>query len=244
MKRRVFLKSAGLAAVGVSAAGSAPRAAEKADQARRLAVFLAGNGPLAEAIAAALAGKWNVRIGSPEASAPEALDAALEGVDAVVNLNAPLAGAADAVLIDFRTRGAYSLLQAAVRRGVRQFVHLSSIDIMKGYDDRYQVAEDWRPVPAGDAGGISLYLAEFTCREFAREGKLNVAVLRLGNVAASDVAETTARTLEVQSARDGSGLGAWSVFHIVGEAESGRFPIAKAKRLLGYAPSGRSESQP
>ncbi len=240
MKRRVFLKSAGLAAVGVTAAGSAPRAAEKADQAQRPAVFLAGNGPLAQAIAAVLAGKWNVHIGTADASTPEAL----EGVDAVVNLNAPPAGAADAALIDFRTRGAYGLLQAAVRRGVRQFVHLSSIDIMKGCDDRYQVAEDWRPVPAGDAGGLSLYLAEFTCREFAREGKLNVAVLRLGNVAASDVAETTARTLEVQSARDGSGLGAWSVFHIVSEAESGRFPIAKAKRLLGYAPKGGSESQP
>lgn len=243
MKRRVFLKSAGLAAVGVSAAGSAPRAAEETRQSRRPTVFLAGNGPLAQAIAAALAGKWNVHIGGPEASAPEALDAALEYAGAVVNLNAPPAGAADAALIDYRTRGTYSLLQAASRRGVRQFVHLSSIDIMNGHDDRYQVTEDWRPAPGGDAEGLSLYLAEFTCREFAREGKLNVAVLRLGNVAASDVAETTARTLEAQSARDGSGLGAWSVFHLVSEAESGRFPIARAKRLLGYAPKGGSESQ-
>jgi len=75
--------------------------------------------------------------------------------------------------IDDCTRVTYSLLQAAVQEGVRQVVYLSSLAMMVGYDEAFQVDEDWPPIP-GDSLGLAEYLGEYVCREFAREGKLSV----------------------------------------------------------------------
>jgi nucleoside-diphosphate-sugar epimerase len=51
-----------------------------------------------------------------------------------------------------------------------------------GYNESFEVDEEWRPLPTIASAGLSDHLGEFTCREFSREGKLNVVVLRLGNI--------------------------------------------------------------
>ena len=54
----------------------------------------------------------------------------------------------------------------------------------------WTVAESWRPRPSVDSFVLSKHLGEFTCREFARERKLNVTCLRLGNLVTAETAAT------------------------------------------------------
>jgi hypothetical protein len=71
--------------------------------------------------------------------------------------------------------------RAVVDQGVRGIVYLSSLRMMSGYDKSFQIGEGWRPLPTSASGGLSDYLGEFVCREFAREGMdaiVNLSVVR------------------------------------------------------------------
>lgn len=161
-------------------------------------------------------------------------------------------------MIDHRTRGTYNLLQAAAKQGAASCVYLSSLNMLEGYDARFGVEEDWRPLPTPAAGGLPHYLGEFVCREFAREKKLRVVVLRLGEVMSAaataagrketawvdplDVALAVSRALEKlasDASRDG---GYWSVFHILSRTASARFPLRKARDVLGYESQSGGEA--
>ena len=146
----------------------------------------------------------------------------------------------------------YNLLQAAAQEGVKHLVYLSSLAVMTGYPEDLAVDEDWRPLPKGDSPGLAEYLGEVVCREFAREGKVHVVVLRLGKVvqaegtaeqpfqplwvAQADVVHAVSLALSAQLNKNGPRLGAWSVFHILSGSRRVRYSIDKARRLLGYRP--------
>jgi len=169
----------------------------------------------------------------------------VRGLDAVVHVAEPLPGDSEEQQIDYLTRCTYNLCAAAVAEGVRRVVLLSTLDVMTAYDEQFTVTERWRPKPTAAAPILAKHLAEFTCREFAREHKLDVAVLRLGRVvqadkvvsqpfdplwvAEADVAQAVERTLTVNTGR-------WGVFHIGSDAAAARFSVTKAKSGLGYAP--------
>ena len=154
--------------------------------------------------------------------------------------------------IDNRTRGTYNLLRAAAAQGVRQIVTLSSLCLMTGHDQTFEVDEDWRPPPIVEAGGLSDHLCEFICREFAHEGQLNIIVLRVGNVIQGeslngtmpdplqvdprDVAQAVRRSLALLFTRREADGGYWSVLHIRSKSPRSRFSIRKAARTLGYQP--------
>jgi nucleoside-diphosphate-sugar epimerase len=219
---------------------------------------------LARIIAAELKADYHVRLTAPvRLEAPyEFVKSALEhggptslavrGLDAIVHVAEPLPDANEAEEIDYRARCTYNLLQAAVREGVQSVVYLSSLRIVDSYDKSYQVDEDWRPLPTSASGGLSDCLGEFTCREFAREGRLNVIVLRLGHVASAealpeeasgsawvdprDVAQAVSSALAKLLADWAAIGGRWSVFHVLSRSRSSRFPIHKASRILGYRP--------
>jgi nucleoside-diphosphate-sugar epimerase len=176
----------------------------------------------------------------------------VRGMDCVVHLAEPPAEATDSQRIDHRTRLTYHLLQAAQQGQVRLVVYLSSIKLLDGYPQEFSPREDWRPLPGGDAELLSHYLGEFTCREFAREGKLRVVVLRLGTVILAedvrdrafdplwvdrrDVVQAVRGAVETGLARESPALPAWSVFHIVSDSTRSRFSVAAAKRMIGYHP--------
>ena len=146
----------------------------------------------------------------------------------------------------------YDLLQAAAQEGVKHLIYLSSLAVMTGYPEDLAVDEDWRPLPKGDSPGLAEYLGEVVCREFAREGKVHVVVLRLGKVVQAegttgqpfdllwveqaDVVQAVSLALSAQLDKNGPRLGAWSVFHILSGSRRVRYSIDKAKRLLGYRP--------
>ena len=259
MKRRCFLQQAGAMLTGATAAAAVDERGllqhDTAPNDRRPTVLLTSpESELGQALADALGEPFDIRPAGGPLFRDEngALERLLQGVRAVIHVAQPDAAVAGGALIDRRGRGTYDLLTTAAAKGVELVVYLSSLRIMAGYDPSFQVAEDWRPVPNSDPDQLSHYLAECTCREFAREGKVRAVVLRLAEVvrdaaqredgfeppwvAQADAVQAVRRTLEVHFNVDAAALRAWNVLHIAADVPGGRFPVTRAKRVLGYRP--------
>lgn len=179
----------------------------------------------------------------------ETCDALVAGKDAIVHVAEPLPIDDEFAQIDFFTRRTYNLLWAASRAQLRRVVLLSSLSLMAAYDERYIVHEHWRPRPHTAAPILGRHLCEWTCREFAREHKLHVVVLRLGNVTNAGVTLTSTVGLPTEDAHVDArsaahaveraltaDLDIWSVFHILADSPNPRFPITEAQQRLGYQP--------
>lgn len=259
MKRRTFLQQAGAVLTGTTVAAAAegeqPHPKGKTQQTQRPTVVLTSpESRLGKALAAALGKQYTLRLADGPLFRDEngALERLLEDVDAIVHLSQPADAERASDLLDRRGRGTYDLLTVAAAKGVGLVVYLSSLEIMAGYDPSFQVAEDWRPVPTPQPEQLSHYLAECACREFARERKLRAIVLRLGEVvpvealhanpaeppwvAQTDAVAAVRLALETQLGESGAAMPSWNVLHIAADVPGGRFPVARAKRMLGYQP--------
>lgn len=169
----------------------------------------------------------------------------VRGLDAIVHVAEPLPTDNEYQQIDYLTRCTYNLCLAATAEGVKRLIYLSTLDLMTAYDPNYTVNERWKPRPPTHAPVLAKHLGEFTCREFAREHKLAVVVLRLGKVVrAEQVAGQPVDPLWVDQ-RDviqavnlalTAELPRWSIFHIGADSTQARFSVAAAKRMLNYAP--------
>jgi hypothetical protein len=226
--RRVFLKT--VAAAG-GASGTLLAAGKKSSSTKN--VLVAGpESPRVKEIVASLGIGYRVRHTPFPDAAETAIGDLLQGVEALVLLPGLGHRASLAERIDACTRSVYDVLQAAVAHEVRQVVYLSTLAMMNAYGPEFQVDEEWRPRP-GDRDGLPEYLGEFVCREFAREGKLGVVVLRLGELSPSDAGQAVRRAMDAQLADAGPRLGTWSVVHIH-SGGSPRFPLKRAEKLLGF----------
>jgi hypothetical protein len=281
MKRRDFLQKTGIAVAGGAGAlaeadpcdgaladGRLERA-EAADQRKRVLITAAAS-QLARMIATELNSGYQIRLTGPEEMRSEhefvkselgddeTTLLAVRGADVIVHVAAPLDSADESEQIDHRTRCTYNLLVAASRQGVRRLVYLSSLRMITACDPRFEVDEDWRPLPTTSSGGLSHYLGEFTCREFARTGDMDVIVLRLGNAAegespaaqpvdplrldSRDAVQAVSRAVSVLAGRNAVSNRTWSVYHIQSESPDARFSVRRAKKSLRYQPrSGGSE---
>lgn len=176
----------------------------------------------------------------------------VRGMDAMVHVAEPDPADTGPQYLDYVTRGTYNLLWAAAHEGVGRVVYLSTLDLMTAYEPEYEVTERWRPRPSPEPRLLGKYLGESVCREFARERRLTVVVLRLGvpvtvtgagqndlhplAIAADDVAAAVDRALtaEVQP---------WSVIHVQGDFPGARFAIGDARRMLGFSPAPLAAAQ-
>lgn len=146
--------------------------------------------------------------------------------------------------IDYQTRCTYNLLMAAVAEGVKHFVYASTLRLFEQHGEDWTVTESWRPRPSVDSFVLSKHLGEFTCREFGREGKIDVTCLRLGTLITSDAAETAdydSMWLEMNDAVAAfrctlESSSSWRIFHIQSEFPGSRFSIGKAKGHLKFEP--------
>ena len=146
--------------------------------------------------------------------------------------------------IDYQTRCTYNLLMAAVAEGVKHFIYASTLRLFEQHGEDWTVTESWRPRPSVDSFVLSKHLGEFTCREFGREGKIDVTCLRLGNLITADATETAdydSMWLEMndavaafQGALESSA--SWQIFHVQSEFPGSRFSIGKAKGHLKFEP--------
>ena len=172
----------------------------------------------------------------------------VRGMDAIVHVAEPLPTDDHLQRIDYLTRCTYNLCMAADAEGVKRLVYLNSLDVMGAYEPNYLVNESWRPQPTTAAPLLGKHLGEVTCREFAREVKLEVISLRLGNVVQSNRSTgTNAMWLDERDAVQAVGLALtadlprrWSVFHIQHKANDARFSIRLAEEQLNFVPQYNS----
>lgn len=109
----------------------------------------------------------------------------VRGMDAVIHVDAMADGADAGAQIDQSTRCTYNLLMAAAAEGVKRVVYLSTLELMAAYDG-FLYDSRWRPQPTTAPPILTKFLGESTCKEFAREGKVAVTVLRLSPDASAE----------------------------------------------------------
>ena len=188
-----------------------------------------------------------------------ATDDLVRGVDAIVHWGGtdPDANASDR--LDDAAYRTYNLLRSASDVGVPRVVYLSSLGVMQGYPEEYTVTERWRPEPTTSLDDLSYHLGEYVCREFAREQRLTVVCLRLGDIAwdgepkssSSLLVEDTVRAVELALA---SKVGDdhrwtllpdpfdWQLYHVQSAVPNARFATGAARAGMGFESVLEAES--
>ena len=181
-------------------------------------------------------------------------DELVRGMDAIIHPGEVDPKATVSDQLDFQMRCTYNLLWAAAKEGVSRFVYLSSLRVMDGYDEGLAVTERWRPLPGVDVPVLCYHMGEYVCREFARERKIDVVCLRLGDVTRETSSAASPSTLYVDDAvqaveraltYEATG---WDIFHIQSAVPNPRYlsgqPWWSADEFpptsLGYTPNRRS----
>ena len=230
-------------------------------------LITAGASALAHDLAETLAAEHDVRL-TDVADAPgpwpftrcalghdAETDRLVAGVDALVHLAAlhsenPASKSEDAEsaanrLLDYHTRRTYNLLLAASAAGVSRCVYASSLALFANCDENWAIDEQWRPRPSTEPPVLARHLGEFVCREFAREGRIPITCLRLGNLgeagaSAPPPADPTRLAHDDAVRAFARALAAppepWAVYHIQSEFPGARFSTAKARDGLGFTP--------
>jgi uronate dehydrogenase len=252
VNRRRFLATGGLA-------GAAPLVSAQAPKAKSI-LITCGAGRLAQALAVGLKETWSIRLTERAPIRGEhefvqcalghdsATDEVVRGVEAIVHVAEPLPEETPEQQIDFLTRCTYNLLWAAAEAKVPRIVFLSTLELMTGYEPSYTVSENWLPLPSMTTIVMAKHLGEYVCREFAREGKTQIVVLRLGKVVrAGEVKDQPTDALWVEerdvahavSSSLTAKLNIWQVFHIQADSPGARFSVRRARAALGYRPQFR-----
>ena len=181
----------------------------------------------------------------------EATNDLVRGMDVVIHPGQVDAGIPVSDQLDGGMRCVYNLVRAAAEEGVPRFIFLSSLAVMGRYDEYHAVTERWLPAPTTETDVLCFHLGEFICREFAREHKIEVVCLRLGDLAdeAGAPASTSAlypvdavQAVEKALTADISegyadSRSYWAVFHIQSDVPNRRFLTATAETRLGFRPS-------
>lgn len=177
----------------------------------------------------------------------------VRGIEVIVHVGERLPGEDDEAYLDSITRGTYNLLWAAAQEGVRRVVFLSSLALMSAYDEDEIVTERWRPRPTKAMPVLGKYMGELVCREFAREHKLEVIVLRLGNLVKPDISVDESGDAMGLDRRDlvaavSAALDApapiWTVLHVQSRFRGARFSIEDAQRVLGIDGNAHGQMSP
>jgi nucleoside-diphosphate-sugar epimerase len=248
MNRRNFLQT-------TSIASAVPLAQAQAPKPKILITSGASN--LAQALAAGLKDTHSIRVTerAPVSTDQEFVESPLShdastnalvrGVEAIVHVAEPLPTDTAEQQIDLMTRCTYNLLWAASEEKIPRIVLLSTLELMTGYDPKFTVNENWRALPTDKPAVLSKHLGEYTSREFAREGRTQIAVLRVGKVVRADeVKDQTPDPMwveerDVLQAVSGAltaRLNSWQIFHIGHAGPRARFSVRRAQAALGYKP--------
>lgn len=154
--------------------------------------------------------------------------------------------------LNYNMHNTYQLLNLAVKNGVKRVIYLSTLHVMDQYSESFAVTENWRPVPSTDPHILGPYLGEVVCREFAREGKIEVILLRLGDLIDSvdsakpmsnsslyvdDAFQAIEKAFSVSMAHEYEDRSlTWLPFHIQSNVPNKRFLTDRAELLMNYKP--------
>jgi len=217
-------------------------------------LITSGTSALAQAVMASLPARYMLRVtdrvdgpglwAADLGHGPET-DALVAGMDAIVVVGEPLPGEGTGAYVDAMTRGVYNLLWAAHQARVQRVIYLSTLRLMDAHGVEYNVTERFRPRPTTDRDLMGKHLGEYVCREFAREHKLTVVALRVGEVVDPEGAgvppadSTWIAPQDVAAAVDAAlsaDVPRWSVVHVQGAQTGARYPIGDAQKVLGFVP--------
>ena len=180
----------------------------------------------------------------------------VRGMDVVIHPGQVDAGIPVSEQLDGGMRCVYNLVRAAAEEGVPRFIFLSSLSVMGQYDEEYAVTERWLPSPSTETDVLCFHLGEFICREFAREHKIEVVCLRLGELAGDGDApgstsalyqEDAVQAVEKSLTSDISegyadSRSYWAVFHVQSDVPNRRFITDTAEARLGFRPSSSRQA--
>ncbi len=188
----------------------------------------------------------------------EDLYQAMEGMEGVAHLAWPMGkyeGCAPGENTDLGAgvRGTFHLLKAAAAQGVGRVVFQSTINITAPSWDNWRLCEEELPRPGVGGYTLGKTLAEEVCRSFTRVHPLSIAVIRFGGVftleepgrehAAPDQHGIPSSCVERRDIARAYHLALtrplpspFEVFHIFHQRPGDRFPIDKARRILGFEP--------
>lgn len=164
---------------------------------------------------------------------PEQVAALLQGAQALVHAlpyDPPLGTGieAEGEVLDLVARSTYNLVQAACQAGIKRMVLISQLSLLEAHPATYEVGPQWEPRPRPEGLALAPYLAELTCREICRLGRIEVRCLRLGaldapeGTSAADALKAVEEAL-TQERKEKRGYH-WSVHHV---ASAGRFAARK-----------------
>ncbi len=188
-----------------------------------------------------------------------ATDDLVRGVDVIVHWGGTNAAYSASDRLDDAAYRTYNLLRSASDAGVPRVVYLSSLDVMKGYPEEYTVTERWRPEPTTSVDDLSYHLGEYVCREFAREQRLSVVCLRLGDLvwdgepgsSSSLLVEDAVRAVELALTSSLSDDHRWTLlpdpfdwqlYHVQSAVPGARFATGAARSAMGFESVLEAES--
>jgi nucleoside-diphosphate-sugar epimerase len=189
-----------------------------------------------------------------------ALGNAMDGIDVVVHAamgshdEAPADGFAS--LYDVNVKSVHLTLRAAFRAGIGHAVYISSMSVFRELNGRR--LDESVPADATDPYGLTKRLGEQVCQAVATEWGRSVNVLRLAYPTRDEVWPAWGYRVppEVPNAADGTPIHAtaasdlaravlaaidyrngFEIFTISGDGSARLWSTAKARRLLGWAPT-------
>ena len=162
----------------------------------------------------------------------------VRGMDVVIHPGQVDVGLPVSEQMDGGMRCVYNLARAAAEEGVPRLILLSSLSVMGRYDEEYAVTERWLPAPTTEADVLCYHLGEFICREFAREHKIEVVCLRLGDLVGEDEPPASSSALYTSDAVQAvekaltadisegyaDSRSYWAVFHIQSDVPDRQVP--------------------
>ena len=207
----------------------------------------------AQVIANALAARHTLRLTDLPANAAGEIvasdlnhdagtDDLVAGIDAIINIGYQGQSGSATHLMDYHTRRMYNLLQAASDAGVKRYVNISTLRLYEDHEENLVVTERWRTDPsAEDIELLTAHLAEYVCKEFARDRLIQVVNLRLGwpFIGDSSASDTDTAAIShgligaaVEATLANNELGQWQDIHIQSRVDYQRFITNTAARLL------------
>ena len=154
----------------------------------------------------------------------------VHGIKAIVHSAEVIPDASPSDQLDYQMRCTYNLMWAASEMGVPRFIYLSSLSLMEGYNPEFAVTERWKTLPTTDLPVLCCHLGEFVCREFARERKIQVVILRLGEIPSNLSSESGTSALYMEDAVEAvdkaltADLSGWlDIFDIQSDVPNARF---------------------
>ena len=222
-----------------------------------------GKSSLAAALASRLSASYAVRltdvdggdgVSQCDLGHDSATDDLVRGIDAIIHIGYNAVDSGDpSELLDYHTRGTYNLLTAAAEAGVSRCVYLSTLRLLEDYEENLTVTEKWRSLPPSeDPLLLSCHLGEIVCKEFARDGLIDVVTLRLGfplvcsdrqaavdsgesaAVSIDDVFTTVERSLTAEIAH-------WQDIHVQSPVPRQRYLMHAAGELLQFPSASGTE---